>query len=198
MKKEITEDVQSIKMTFLRKHHHLLTGNSYCNQRLTWYRNDSETGRINYDIIFNEGSPKMILDYKVKGWNEEGWTNMKYSVDFDSTPCHFGGRRFYFLCPYLKNNQVCNKRVGILYLKNRYFCCRECAHLSYYSCNENKRMRGYPWRVLTDSWKADKIYQTLKRTHYKGKPTRRYQKCLELWGVPESVHHAEKQLLEQL
>ena len=59
-------------------------------------------------------------------------------------------------------------------------------------------MRGYPWKILTDSWKADKIFKSLKQTHYKGKPTRKYQKCLELWGVANDVHQAEKQLLKEL
>ena len=201
MKKETTEDVHSIKMSFLRKHHDFQSGRNCYDRRLTWYRNDSETGRISYDLVFNDGYPEMIFDYKVRGWNENDWTDMKYSVRLDSVPCHIGGRRFYFLCPYLKNNQfnqVCGKRVAVLYSQNRYFCCRECANLTYEACQTSKRMRGYPWKVLTDSWKADKIYQSLKRTHYRGRLTKKYRKCLELWGDQNLVHHAEKQLLKEV
>ncbi len=201
MKKDTTDDVQSIRMSFLRQHHDFQSGSNYHDQKLTWYRNDSETGKIGYSIIHSANGPELLLDYKVKSWNEDNWTDVRYVVQLDSVPCHYGGRRFYFLCPCLKNNQfnqVCRKRVAVLYLRGRYFCCRECANLTYESCQESKRFRGFPWKILTDSWKADKIYKSLKRTHYKGKPTRKYQKCLELWGVANDVHQAEKQLLKEL
>ncbi len=58
---------------------------------------------------------------------------MHYTIDFTSTPCNYGGKRYWFLCP------VCGKRVGKLYLlpEGRYYECRTCYSLTYRGCKEH-------------------------------------------------------------
>jgi len=46
------------------------------------------------------------------------------SISLTSTPCNFGGYRFWFLCP------ACGKRVAILY-KDGDYRCRDCHNLTY-------------------------------------------------------------------
>lgn len=49
--------------------------------------------------------------------------------EFDYTPCNYGGKRRWFLCP------ICKRRVGKLYttrLDNR-FACRKCHNLTFES-----------------------------------------------------------------
>jgi len=183
MSKETTNDVRRFSTFFLNKHHDLQIGNSYFNRNIIWSINGNETGRINYELIIEAENPRIILDYKVRSYGAEEWNPMRYNVPLEAVKCHFGGLRWYFRCMLSKDGVYCGKRVAILYSVGNYFGCRKCANLTYSSCNESKSFRGYPWKVLTDDWKADEIYSNLRQTHYKGKPTRNYRKCLELWGV---------------
>lgn len=48
------------------------------------------------------------------------------------TPCHYGGWRAWFVCP------ECGKRVGILYLGERFLRCRACSGLAY-ACQRQKK-----------------------------------------------------------
>ena len=56
-------------------------------------------------------------------------TKMDYKVKLTTTACHFGGHRYWFICPF------CNRRVAKLYLPpgGKYFACRHCCDLTYYS-----------------------------------------------------------------
>jgi hypothetical protein len=59
-------------------------------------------------------------------------------------------------------------------------------------------MRGFPWKILADSWKADELAQHVRVRYYNGKPTRKYRRCLKLWGADDHVLEAEKALLGAL
>src|SRR5690349_20890366 len=56
-------------------------------------------------------------------------------ITLTSSPCHFGGRREYFLC------QRCSRRAEILYLASGYFRCRKCARVGYAIENLEKQWR---------------------------------------------------------
>ena len=58
-------------------------------------------------------------------------------ISFAWTPCNYGGRRVWFICPY------CGKRVAVLYSGGKYFACRGCCNLTYQSCNETTMDRKY-------------------------------------------------------
>jgi hypothetical protein len=59
--------------------------------------------------------------------------NFDYRIDLTTTPCHFGGKRYWLICPLVKNNRPCLRRVGKLYLppNGKYFGCRHCYNLTY-------------------------------------------------------------------
>lgn len=63
----------------------------------------------------------------------------QHGLPIDWTPCHFGGRRPWFLCP------SCGRRVGKLYWLRRFsrmlFACRACADLGYETQNQTSRVR---------------------------------------------------------
>jgi hypothetical protein len=67
--------------------------------------------------------------------------HLDYNVDLISTPCSFGGNRFWFLCPLSRDGNKCNRRVGKLYLPPgaKYFGCRDCYNLTYRSCKESHK-----------------------------------------------------------
>jgi len=61
-----------------------------------------------------------------------------YEVLIETTPCHYGGERWWFLCP------VCFRRCRILYQPpdQSVFACRICHNLSYKSQQEGKNYFG--------------------------------------------------------
>lgn len=67
-----------------------------------------------------------------------GSENVQIPVRLQTTPMHFGGKRWWFTCPLIVNGVACNRRVGKLHLPPgaRYFGCRKCHDLTYRSCQE--------------------------------------------------------------
>lgn len=67
-------------------------------------------------------------------------TDLDYKIQLATTPCHFGGVRYWFICPLAKNGRYCGRRTGTLYLASggKYFGCRDCYNLSYESRNESR------------------------------------------------------------
>jgi hypothetical protein len=45
----------------------------------------------------------------------------------------FGGRRWWFRCPLITHGTPCGRRAAKLHLRGRYFGCRQCHGLVYYS-----------------------------------------------------------------
>ena len=194
MSRNTTDNALSFSTFFLHKYRMLVPECQSFNSNVIWYCNGSETARINYNISTITSNSFIELRYKIKRCNDEEWKPIEQKIQLESVQCHFGGKRWYFRCGLSRNGQYCGRRVAVLYQADNYFGCRHCANLSYESCNESKRMRGFPWKTLSDTWKADEIYKTLKRTHYNRKPTRKYRKCLELWGRELEGTNAEEQL----
>jgi hypothetical protein len=189
MSKYTTDDTRHFSVFFLNKYHNFQVGESAYNRNIIWSRNGTETGRINYDLFMDQENPRIVLQYKSRFSGEEEWISMSYSVPLEAVKCHLGGVRWYFGCP------NCSKRVAMLYANDHYFVCRLCANLTYESCQESKRFRGFPWKMFTNDCKADDLFKTLKRTHYRGKPTRKYQRCMDLWDSDGFAHLAINQHL---
>ncbi len=85
------------------------------------------------------GGLAVRLTYTVTNRLSGEKAQLDYSVEITSTRCHFGGRRFWFHCPIVKDGTPCHRRVGKLYLPPgaRYFGCRICYDLTYESCQEH-------------------------------------------------------------
>jgi len=95
-------------------------------------------------------------------------TNYDYKVSLVTTPCNFGGLRYWFGCPH------CGRRVGTLYLApgDTYFRCRHCNNLSYHSRNESS-----PYGILGQtSREIDKLRSEIKRWTWRGRPTRKVRR----------------------
>ena len=59
----------------------------------------------------------------------------RHTVQFETTPCNYGGERQWFLCP------GCSRRVAVLCGVGGSFLCRHCHGLSYPSQNEGRLKR---------------------------------------------------------
>ncbi|MBU0547967.1 MAG: hypothetical protein KJ710_00980 [Candidatus Omnitrophica bacterium] len=73
-----------------------------------------------------------------------------YPIKLESTPCFFGGRRWWFICTKNPDGVYCGNRVGRLYLppNARYYSCRHCHNLTYTSCRKSHDLDSI-YRLMT-------------------------------------------------
>lgn len=67
------------------------------------------------------------------------------NIVLTATRTSFGALRWWFMCPFLKEGNPCNRRVGKLYLPpgTRYFGCRHCHNLTYRSVQKHDKRVDY-------------------------------------------------------
>jgi len=121
--------------------------------------------------------PYVRLRYTITRRRDGSTQDYDYNVSLATTPCHLGGRRYWFLCP------QCGRRAGKLYRRpmgEMYFC-RICNDLTYESRNESRLGRfGAPGYVLVTDRKIGELYDHIKRWTWRGKPTRKVRKLRAL------------------
>lgn len=77
------------------------------------------------NVEIHADTNRVSLNYRCE--NQVGeWREYRYAVNLDWTPCNYGGKRPWWVCP------DCGKRVAILY-GGRRFACRHCHDLTYKS-----------------------------------------------------------------
>ena len=83
----------------------------------------------------------IVLSYQV-GTRGSDPEVIEEGVGLVYVPCRYGGARPYFTCPGVVDGISCNRRVAKLYLKDRYFLCRNCLRLGYASQREDRYDRA--------------------------------------------------------
>lgn len=135
-KKTTVEECRILPISILKegiyhveKHHRAWSGN------VSWSCRGEKTGDISYLITYENQNPQLKLSYRVGNTKEE----MDYKIALTSTQLYWGARRWWFICPLIRNGIRCNRRVGKLYLPpgGTYFGCRHCYDLTYTSCQES-------------------------------------------------------------
>ncbi len=145
---------------------------SYCSTLMSWTSSLTEKSssvRVNIDM---DEAPHIRLRYTVTDAEGDS-TDYDDRVPLTSTPCHFGGVRWWFACP------PCGRRVGILYLPSggKLFRCRHCYDLSYQSRNDNRRGTwGQIGHYLKRGEQLEEQESNLKRRFYRGRPTKKYRR----------------------
>jgi len=113
----------------------------------------------------------------------------RYGVLLVPTPCYFGGRRWWFLCPGPSDEQPCGRRCRILHrpADAARFACRECHRLSYESRQRHRERRFEFVRAL------DVVLGELSRTfprrpdvRTESRRLRRFQRASAILGVPSA------------
>ena len=141
------ENAISLNVNYLSRNGHLDEGNW---KRLHWCQYAKE--RLNGLIKAHEHHITVDLGL------DTHWLFLTH------TPCHLGGQRRWFVCP------NCNKRSGILYLRNRCFGCRTCQKISYQSQSGDAEDRlVWTYHTLYDkvfNWKSKRAAR-FKRTYDK-------------------------------
>lgn len=125
-KKDNTDQYRQIDVRYMQREK-LLNHGQVNSLRWTSQRTGEVVGRIDYEVKA-EG---VCFSYRVRSSPSEAWRPYEYLVPVTYTPCHYGGHRAWFNCPY------CNKRVAILYLDEK-IACRTCYKLNYTSQQQTK------------------------------------------------------------
>lgn len=110
---------------------------------------------------FKENYVRVYYTWVDRATKEKG--NLDYKIGLVTTPCYFGGKRYWLACPLIVNGIPCGRMVGKLYLpgNGKYFGCRHCYNLTYKSCKKhNKRL----------DWIRKLPYASFKRIMESGNP----------------------------
>ena len=96
-----------------------------------------ETGRVIIQTVAGGDGDITCLQLRIGGIV----TTQKYIIKLTRTLCHFGGYRYWFVCPVVKDGVYCGNRCAKLYLPpaGQYFGCRECYDLTYESCQKSHK-----------------------------------------------------------
>lgn len=125
-----TDDHLSIDARQWQRDGVLVAGTSF---NTTWLRASKEVGNIG--VRATTGQVRLSYSWQ-KNSGESG--SLDYPVKLQTTSCHYGGERSWFVCPAVE----CGKRVAKLYLGEKYFACRHCCQLAYHSQREAKDDRA--------------------------------------------------------
>ena len=176
MSKRIAEQSNALSVFWLKKQGYL--DGSYLFGSLHWSCNGEDRGSIRVAVNLDNLSDNNYVNLKYTHmyyWSEEK-SEIDYKVRLESTPCHYGGVRYWFICPLSTNGVYCGRRVGVLYRVGKWFGCRHCHRVAYYS-----QMRGGKYRGTSITCPdIDKKESEIKRYYYRGRPTRKYRRVLAM------------------
>ncbi len=126
---------------------------------LSWSCRGNPSGNISVIVPGSEGTypPEIVLDYSIKARGETTWTPVCEAITIETTECHYGGERPWFLCP------RCFSRRAVLFSVDGCFRCRECHDVAYTSTRETaddrlirralaiqKRLGGHKYGTVFD------------------------------------------------
>lgn len=167
-RKATADESCSLEISYLRKRG-MLTGEESI-EKIAW--TSSMRGKTTTIIlgVYLTDNPFAVLMYSVTD-RDGNKTDYNDEVSLVTTPCYFGGVRYWFVCP------SCGRRVAVLYLARGdvYFRCRHCNNLSYHSRNRcTLEAFGHTSRQV------DKLRSEIKRWTWRGRPTRKVRRLQAL------------------
>ncbi len=173
MAKTTCEEAKRIPVSFLKKKNYFK--NSWIGGEVSWSFRGKPTGNISIDV--DTENTRLRCHYTYHG--DSGEIPRDYNITLDSTPCNFGGKRYWFLCPINRHGIPCEKRVGVLYCSDGMFGCRRCQNVSYESQQETHTGK---WNALRKfyglEWKLSELESKIRVKYWRGQPTKRYRKIL--------------------
>jgi hypothetical protein len=115
--KATTESRLQLDVRSLKKQNSLKPGTAGV---LSWLSNNRETSSLGFKVH----QDRIILHYR-RHYQDKVWEDVEEIVNLNFTPCNYGGKRVWFLCP------QCGRQVLALYLNGKDFLCRHCCRLTY-------------------------------------------------------------------
>lgn len=176
MAKQEAEWSNRLSVNFLKKHGYLESGWRYGGIKWSYGMSGNESS-IGFTVNMGGNEDDNIrLQYTHTSRETGEKESMDLKVGLATTPCNYGGKRYWFICPLTKNGRYCGRRVGVLFSIGKWFGCRHCGEIAYAA-----QMKGGKWRgssvCLPDIEKAEK---EVKRFYYRGRPTRKYRRVIRL------------------
>ena len=173
------DNLLKIDLSWLKKQNIL---QSSCSTQIAWANEYAENeNNIGIDVAISN-SEKYIRLYYIQTERNGEQKDFNYRIPIISTSCHYGGKRYWFICPWHKNGVYCGKRVRVLYKAGDYFACRHCYNLTYRTRNENRRHRIPPlFNGLIIERKIEKLQEKIKKPFYAKKPTKKQKKLEQLY-----------------
>lgn len=173
------DDVLQMNITKL-KNWGYLKPNQIKGGQLDWSRHGEVFASISIRANTTQQQPYIELDYN---FNDDP---RNYKIQLVSMPSNLGkGKIWYFLCPHT------NKRCRKLYQIVGYFLHREAFKGIFYESQVHSKYYRNMDKTLGAFFKTDKLYTELYskhfRTHYNGKPTKRYLKLMKQIKIGESI-----------
>lgn len=155
--------------------------NSYGTRKgvTSWSIKGEVHSKINIEVTYTEYKSFIIFDYQCNGEPRQ------YKVEIICKPSNLGkGNIMFFVCP--STQKLCRK----LYLHDGYFLHRTAFNnLMYQKQIESKKWRGLT-QIFDKAFTPDRVYQERYKkyfkTHYKGKPTKRYLKLEQRIRIAEN------------
>lgn len=170
MSKTEADSLKKIETSFLKRHGYF-SKDSWKYGTITWSNKWSDN-KSSVSINVSTGDENYLRIYYTQTDRDTGEKkDFDYKVPLETTPCNFGGVRYWFKCFLFKRGLYCGRRVGVLYKDGDWFGCRHCYELTYASRNLGGIGKKLGSITLPD---VDEARSKVKRTHYKGKPTRKY------------------------
>lgn len=164
---------------------------------VTWSRNGEVTSSIGIASHHPQnGNPYINLNYINTTWQGEK-TERNYKILLVWLPSNLGkGKVWYFHCPHT------GKRCRKLYSIGSWFLHRE----AFNGCMYESQTHSKKWRQIECVYGAyfdsEKYYEEIHskhfKTHYKGKPTKRYLKLLSKIRQAENIDYKDIELLMML
>src|ERR1035441_7592348 len=128
--KDTTDCYNKLDVRYLNRNGNLRAGSS---STLHWTRNGKDVGSIGVRSTLDS----VVLSYRRRFPGSDEWKSEEYPVYLEWTPCNYGGKRPWFLCP----ARGCGRRVAVLY-GGGIFACRQCHRLVYESQREQSHYRS--------------------------------------------------------
>jgi hypothetical protein len=134
-RKNRVDEVRSMDIIELQRKKVFITGPGMI-WTSSWSRNGEVVASISYRVESSEDGPSGLRFMYTITSNDSGEKkDYNYIIPVVSTPCNYGGKRWWYICPLIVNGQSCLRRCRIVYMPSgsEYFGCRECYHLTYES-----------------------------------------------------------------
>lgn len=169
------DSLKQISVSFLKKQGYLRS--SWGTGTITWSRNGETVGSISIQSFAQQENPYIKLTYTQTDRDTGEKRDFDYKIPLTTTPCYFGGKRFWFTCPWYANGIYCGRRVGVLYKDGDYFACRHCYRLTYNSRNLGglSKLAGQVISIPD----LEKLEKEVKCKYYRGKMTRKYRRYMK-------------------
>lgn len=181
----LLDEVKTVSISKLKEFGYFKP-DSFKSGRLIWSRRGEEIGSISISVDLRQ-APECYLSYT---YNKE--EQVSYTVNLTSVASNLGfGKIWYFICPHTGNR--CRK----LYSAGKYFLHRDAYPHAMYECQTYSKRGRQIDKVCKIMHGSDNLYEELYskhfKTHYAGKPTKRYKQILnELEYISQNQAHAMK------